>query len=224
MRVNFAKSGSDALVINWRLPQWFPELSSETLEMLKKFHDELLKFNKTIPLINVKNISTGDLIYFADSVLATKLIFIENKGEDVFDFGSGSGFPGLVFGVLNRKTKVYLVESDSKKCEFLKHIIVLLKLDNVSVINKSVDLLPEASVRFALVREFNTITKTLLSSRKIFAVGGSIYHIKGDEWANEIASIPSQLCSFWTPELLNSYKLPGTENKRAIVKTKKIQV
>lgn len=221
--MNFAKSGSDALVINWRLKEWFPDLSEPLLLKFKRYHEELLLWNKKTPLINVKNISSADQVFFGDSIVAGKKILEACSGSDVYDFGSGNGFPGIVMALLDSKTKIYLVDNDPKKAEFLNHVKKTLELGNLTVLLKNIENLPDATVQNAVCRDFFGISKTILSARKCFKTGGSLYHIKGDEWASEVMSIPSQLCTFWKPELFAEYKLPGAEIKKFIVKTLKTQ-
>lgn len=222
--MSIAKSGSDAIVINWRIDQWYPEISEDIRGKLKKYHEELLRFNKTLPLIGVKTIPVSDAIHFADAILGCRLVAKDLKCSEIYDFGSGNGFPGIVFALLTPQIKVHLVENDAKKCEFLKHMILTLGLKNCDVMHKNIEALPAGSVECAFSRDFGVTTKCLLMTRKTFKTGGVYYHFKGEEWATEIADIPTQLCSFWQPSLLGDYKLPIGEIKFAIVKTVKIDL
>jgi len=221
--LNFAKSGSDSITIHWRIDQWFPDLPGEIRSALKKYHDELLKFNKTVNLIGVKTIPMADAIHFADSILATRIMALDIKATEVYDFGSGNGFPGLIMAIMMPQTKFHLVDVDQRKCEFLKHMLSTLGLKNVNVITRQVETLPEGSVQCAVSRGFAPISRAILIGRRIFPVGGTYYHMKSEEWATEIAGIPTQLCSFWTPSLLGEYKLPIGEVRFAVVKTEKIK-
>ncbi len=219
--MNFAKSGSDALVVNWRIDQWFPDLDENSKKKLKTYHDELLKFNKTVNLIGVKTIPMADAIHFADSILASRVIAKDLKHDEVYDFGSGNGFPGIVLAILYPNKKFHLVDTDQRKAEFLKHIISTLGLKNADVFIRPVEAFPDGAIACAVTRGFASLSKALLMTRKIFPVGGVFYHLKGEEWATEISEIPIQLCSFWQPALLGEYKLPVGEIKFAVVKTEK---
>jgi 16S rRNA (guanine527-N7)-methyltransferase len=221
--LNFAKTGSDAITIHWRIDQWFPDLSPEIRTKLKKYHEELLRFNKNLSLIGVKTIPMADAIHFADSILASRLIVTDLKENEIYNFGAGNGFPCLIMALLNPSKKFHLVEVDAKKVDFLKHIASLLELRNVSFLMRAIDALPSESVKCAISRGFAPLSKAMLATRKVFPVGGIYYHLKGEEWATEIADIPSQLCSYWQPGLLGEYKLPVGEVKFAVVKTEKIQ-
>ncbi len=221
--MNFAKTGSDAITIHWRIDQWFPDLSPEMRARLKKYHEELLKINKSLNLIGVKTIPMADAIHFADSILASRLIAKDLKENEIYNFGASNGFPGLIMALLIPERKFHLVEGDGKKVEFLKHIANLLEIRNVDFLSRPIDALPAETVKCAVSRGFAPLSKAMLATRKIFPVGGVYYHLKGEEWATEIADIPTQLCSYWQPGLLGEYKLPVGEVKFAVVKTEKIQ-
>lgn len=209
--------------IHWRISEWFSDLSPETLGKLKLYQEKLVEANRTLSLISPKTIFFADALHFADSILASRLISPQLKGtEKVFDLGSGAGFPGLIYGLLNPKTEVVLVEADLKKADFLNQMISLLKTPNVSVLAKTIESLPENSIQIALCRGLSTISKTLLITRKQVSKGGVIFHLKAEEWGIEVGEIPIQLCSHWSPGLLGDYKLPIGAIKFSIVKTDKI--
>jgi 16S rRNA (guanine527-N7)-methyltransferase len=90
------------------------------------------------------------------------------------------------------------------------------------VLVRAVESLPERSIEFGMSRGFAGLSKAILMTRKPFKNGGSYYHLKSEEWATEVAAIPSQLCSFWTPSLVGEYKLPIGNIKFAVVRTEKI--
>ncbi|MEK2689420.1 16S rRNA (guanine(527)-N(7))-methyltransferase RsmG [Bdellovibrio sp. GT3] len=214
---------SETPQILWRIDEWFPDLSPEVRTRLKAYHDELQKFNRTVSLISAKSVFVADALHFADSILATKAITKANPSIDtIYDFGSGSGFPGVVFGILNPSIKVVLVDTDPKKCEFLNYAIGALNLKNITVEHRNIESLPEGSVKFAICRGFGNISKAILMARKIVAKGGSVYHLKGEEWGIEVGEIPTQLCSIWSPSLVGEYKLPVGAIKYGVVRTEKI--
>ena len=208
----------------FRVAKWFPDLGDETIKLLSKYNDELNRFNKAINLVSPKTLPMADLLHFSDSILASRMVSADaGPIGEIFDLGSGSGFPGLVFAVLNKQTQVKLVESDFKKCEFLKHIASTLSLKNVTVLNQTAETLADGSVQFCLARGFSSISKSIFLLRKAVVAGGSFYHLKSEEWSMEVGEIPSQLCSLWTPSLVGEYRLPMGEVKFSIVKTNKIK-
>lgn len=212
----------EVIDIHWRLEEWFKDLPKDKLAKLTSYHDELLKFNHTVNLISVKTISTADAIHYSDSLLAVKQIVPLLTTQEIYDFGSGNGFPGLVLAVMHPNIQVKLVDADQRKCEFLKHVIAKLSIQNAQVLNTQFDKLPEHSVQFGITRGLATIPKAILLLRRPFKKGGVLFHMKGEEWFNEVSSMPSQLCAFWKPALVGEYRLPINEVNYAIVRTDKI--
>jgi len=209
--------------IYWRVNEWFPDLGPETLGKLKSFHEELIKFNRTLSLISAKTVFVADALHFADSINASKAIVDSHPQMDkIFDLGSGNGFPGIVMAILYPKVQVVLVDVDQKKCEFLSHVASLLGLKNVSVLNKNIETLEDGLVKYAVCRGFANISRTLLLTRKLMSKGAQLFHMKGEEWGMEVSEIPTQLCSQWSPSLVGEYKLPVGTVKFAVVKTDKI--
>lgn len=206
---------------SWRLREWFPNLSPTVHDQLKKYFLELLRFNKTINLISPKSEFYSDAIHFADSILACKAVHKNiNKNAVLYDLGSGNGFPGLVYAILYPEQSVVLLDSDERKCEFLKHIVKYLDLSNVVIKNLKIERMGAGSIEQAICRGFAPLPKALLTLRKIIKGGGAIYHLKSEEWAIEVSQIPIQLCSIWQPKLLADYLLPvGDKIKMYIVRT-----
>lgn len=208
---------------HWRVRTWFPDLEERTHDHLSKYFSELQKYNKVINLISAKTILHSDAIHFADSILSTRLVSKKiNKNVYLYDLGSGNGFPGLVYSIMNPDQKMVLIDSDERKSEFLKHIVDELSLTNVVVQNKKIDVLPANTIEQAICRGFAPLPKALLTLRKSVKKGGAVYHMKSEEWAMEVSQIPSQLCSLWQPTLDSEYKLPIGDIKMFIVKTEKI--
>ncbi len=208
----------------WRIEEWFPDLSADLKSKLKSYYEELMlasKVNNT--LVSAKTLAVVDALHFADSILASRLIYAQNSSlKAISDFGSGAGFPGLVFALLYPGVEVTLVEFDVKKVEFLTALIAKLKLSNVKIEAKTVETLPEGSIQVAMTRGLSSISKTILSARRCVAKGGLLYHLKGEEWGIELGAIPTQLCSIWSPSLVGEYKLPIGAIKFAVIKTDKI--
>lgn len=212
-----------AAVTQWRIEQWFPDLSAEQLDKMRKFHDELQRGNRAANLVSAKTLPMADVIHFADSILACRMIQKENPGlSEIFDLGSGSGFPGMVFGILFPKVRVVLIESDVKRCDFLRQVVSSLGLANVTVENVAIEAVAPGRMKAAIARGLSSISKAILMTRKVMPAGAVLYHMKGENWSAEVGEIPTQLCSVWTPALIGEYKLPLGPMRFAVVRTDKI--
>lgn len=212
-------------VIQWRVPKWFPQLSADQLGGLQKYHQLLLKYNQTINLISARTEAEADKWHFADSILGWGLVKKHQPsfGEDpVYDLGSGNGFPGLVASILDRQTRFVLIDSDTRKTEFLKIVKAELQLQHVEVKSGLIEQLPPQSIKFALSRAFANLTKSCLVTRKLFKPQGLYFHWKSEEWAKEVAEMPTSLCAFWLPKHLGGYKLPDESLSYHIVVTQRL--
>ena len=206
-----------------RLRTWFPELSDDTQSKFEIYHEELLKFGKAINLISVSTQSRAEAVHFGDSILAAKLIFpILVPQKEIYDFGSGNGFPGLVMSAMYPQLKFILVERDGRKAEFLKHASSKMNLLNVQTLIKTVEDLPDSSCHNVVTRGFAALHKCMLMARKPMAKGGKLFHMKGDSFTSELASVPSQLFSHWNASLLGNYTLPETNSVETVVLTEKL--
>jgi 16S rRNA (guanine527-N7)-methyltransferase len=208
-----------------RYAKWFPDLSDDVRGKLLTYHTELIKFNRTMNLISAVSSKQADALHFADAVLAGQLIFPALVPDaPLYDFGSGNGIPGLVIAILYPMLSLILVDRDPRKIEFCKHIAATLELKNVSFKVGTVEDLPPASVLNAAGRGFAPLSKAMIVSRKAIRKGGRFFHLKGDGWANELAQVPSQLFSYWSPSLVGQYRIPDSSIDMAVVMTEKTAV
>lgn len=206
----------------WRIATWFPEIDAPTLNKLRQFHTELLNTNKTLTLIPARSVMESDAEHFADSILGGRIILSSTKAKEIFAVGMGNGFPTIVMAILDPTRRFVLVEKEERRVDFLKMIINLLQLKNVSIFAGRFDELKEGTVEAAVSRDFANLSKTILLARKPCAVGADFFHFKGGSWLTEVADIPSQICAYWSPKLIKEYSLPIPHDPLAIVVTKKI--
>ena len=87
-------------------------VSRETFEKFHIYHNTLIKWQKSINLISKNSIKNIWERHFLDS--AQLYTHVKGVTGNIFDFGSGAGFPGLVLAIMGRKN-IHLVESDHKK-------------------------------------------------------------------------------------------------------------
>jgi 16S rRNA (guanine527-N7)-methyltransferase len=71
--------------------------------------------------------------HLADSLVALELPEIRAAAE-IADLGAGAGFPGLALAVSLPATHVVLVESNGRKCEFIRAAATAAALSNVEVV------------------------------------------------------------------------------------------
>ena len=94
----------------------------ERCDSLEDYAEILQKWQKKINLVGQSTLNNIWRRHFLDS--AQLVQFIPGKTLDIIDLGSGAGFPGLVLAILADCT-VRLIESDTRKAEFLRQVIRL---------------------------------------------------------------------------------------------------
>ncbi len=57
----------------------------------------------------------------------------------LYDWGSGAGFPAIIIAISRPQLQVHLVESDGKKCTFLRQVAHELQLPNVQVLQRRIE-------------------------------------------------------------------------------------
>jgi 16S rRNA (guanine527-N7)-methyltransferase len=206
-----------------RLKKWFPDLTAIEFDRLLAIQTTLVKLNRTVNLVSHASLKNVEGNHIADSVLASSII-VRNlvPKEPLYDYGGGNGFPGLVIAVLNPALENLIVEPSPSKAEYLRGLVESLALKNCKVLERSFESLPTKSVANLVTREGGNLQAGMLNTRKYVRKGGRYFHMKGDGWANELARVPSQLFSFWTPSLLGQYRIPEISGDFAVVLTEKI--
>jgi 16S rRNA (guanine527-N7)-methyltransferase len=103
-----------------------------------RYLNHLLEWNKTINLTAI--IKPREIIvkHFIDSLLALTTTSFQ-KDSLVLDVGSGGGFPGIPLKIVKPDIRLVLVEPVLKKCSFLHSVIGLLKLQDVSTFNGTIE-------------------------------------------------------------------------------------
>lgn len=98
------------------------QLSSEHYEKLEIYRDLLLRWQNVKNLVSAPSLDRIWLRHFADSA---QLLRYAPKCAIWLDMGSGAGFPGIVVAILgsgSSSLKVRLIESDQRKCAFLREV------------------------------------------------------------------------------------------------------
>jgi 16S rRNA (guanine527-N7)-methyltransferase len=78
--------------------------------------------------------------HLADSLVALELRDVLWHEAEIADLGSGAGFPGLPLAIALPGSRLALVESNERKCQFLRRAAAECELDNVDVIRERVEL------------------------------------------------------------------------------------
>jgi len=113
------------------------QFSPSLIEGVCRYVDILQRWNQKINLTGITSVSEILTVHFAESFFAARIL----KGSDnpILDVGSGAGFPGLAMKLYRPEFSFYLVESRKKKAAFLSTIKRELELEQVSIVNKTLE-------------------------------------------------------------------------------------
>lgn len=191
--------------------------------ILFSYYKELNEWNKKFNLTTILEEKEVFLKHFYDS-LYLSTVYDFTKECEICDIGTGAGFPGLVLKIVFPNTKLTLIESNNKKCEFLKYLVKKYNLNNVFVIND------RAEVYARKNREkFDLITSRAVANLKVLLelsvptlkINGLFCPLKAnidEETKNIEKSLKKIGCELVK---INSYKLPIENSTRNILVIKK---
>jgi 16S rRNA (guanine527-N7)-methyltransferase len=93
-------------------------VSRETLQRLERHLALLARWQDRLNLVGDSTLADPWRRHVLDSAQLAPLIPV--AARTLVDLGSGAGFPGLVLGALRPGLDVHLVESNARKCAFLR--------------------------------------------------------------------------------------------------------
>lgn len=122
-----------------------PNVPRGTKVTIKKYLNLVFLWNQKINLTGAKSPEDFCLHHILDCYWASEN-FKRDK-EEWLDVGSGSGLPGIVWGIFRPHWELFLVEGSRKKASFLNRVVSSLDLKNVRVIPYRAESLPSPWIK-----------------------------------------------------------------------------
>lgn len=205
---------------SWGLP-----LSADQLRQFARYADELLAWNAHTNLTAITNREAIYVRHFLDSLVLAR--FWGDAPASLVDIGTGAGFPGVPLKILRPPLALTLVDSVGKKTAFLRHLVVILGLNQVRVITgRAEELGRDPRER----EQYDVVTARAVADLRVLAeyglpllrVGGVLLAPKGAEAATEAAAA-RRACTLLggALEQVAPVELPGIE-PRALVVVRKV--
>jgi 16S rRNA (guanine527-N7)-methyltransferase len=186
--------------------------SKKEISSFMTFLSELKKWNKTYNLTALKTDNDIIIKHFLDSILYLKA-FPEWRLK-VADAGSGAGFPGIPIKIIRPDINVTLIESSRKKATFLRHIVRLLKLTEISVIEERIENLGDEykkSFDIVVSRATFKIKGFVEIARPYLKDNGLLVISKGPKLKEELDEMPYDGCHV---ESILNLQLPFIKDER----------
>ena len=198
-------------------------INEEQLKLLDNYYQLLINENKKYNLTSITDKELVYLKHFYDSITIIKSLNIDN--QYICDIGTGAGFPGIVLKIVFPKIKIDLIDSTSKKCNFLNMVIDTLKLENIKVINvRAEEYSHKTREKYDLVvsRAVAPLKHLLEYSIPLLKINGIFLALKSnlDEELINIDNYYKKLCL--DEEKIISFRLPKELSLRTIYSIKKI--
>ena len=199
--------------------------TKEILEKLNIYAKFLQEYNEHTNLTAITNLEDIYLKHFYDSLTLTKVIDL-NTCENLLDFGTGAGFPGMVIKIFFPSLKVTLLDSNNKKIKFLTELKDKIHVDNLELINIRVESFRNERLNYYDVVTARAVTilpvltelaMPLVKDNKYFIAmkGSNTEEIKTSK--NAITKMHGKI------EEINTFLLSDETGMRNIIKVKKIK-
>lgn len=170
-------------------------VSHETMINFDKYLKILVNYQEKFNLIGKGTLKKIWIRHFCDSAMLLKPILNDLKSlkkTTVLDIGSGAGFPGLVLAILlmekKRRFKVSLVDSNLKKINFLRELVLTLNL-NVEIIHSRVEKVLGRKFDVITSRAVTSLDKLMQISKPFCQSKSMMFFLKGKTWENEVKII-----------------------------------
>ena len=161
------------------------DVSRETFEKLEAFAHLVKKWNPKINLISKSSVQDLWDRHICDSA---QLFHLAPSFGKWVDLGSGGGFPGIVIAILGQGVSangdVTLVESDQRKCAFLRTAIREIDL-SADVIADRIENIPPLAADVISARALADIKTLLIHTKRHLKPGGTAIFPKGETWRKE---------------------------------------
>lgn len=130
------------------------------------------------------------------------------------DLGTGPGLPGIPLAITHPGLQVTLVESNGKKCRFMREAVRKLGLSNARVAESRAEALDEPGAYDNLTaRAMDTLAGIIAVGGHLLRPGGRLLAMKGVVPHEEIAALPAS----WQVESITPLQVPGLVGERHLV-------
>ena len=167
--------------------------------------DLLIRWNRHMNLTALRDPEEMILRHFGESLFAARYLFPRDSQQDVFDLGSGAGFPGLPMKYWAPGLRLTLIEGHGKKATFLREVGRALHLTDFTVLNARAESLTQRASLVAM-RAVEKFDHALLAAAKLLTPTGRLAILIGEAQRERALSILPHGDSESTP-------LPSSEQR-----------
>jgi 16S rRNA (guanine527-N7)-methyltransferase len=149
------------------------ELDDALLASVSVHLDLLTRWNQRMNLTALRSPEEMVVRHFGESLFAARALLSRDAQQEVFDLGSGAGFPGLPLKYWASRLQLTLIESRGKKATFLREVGRALHLTGFSVLNVRAESLSQRASLVTL-RAVESFDHALITASRLVATGGQL--------------------------------------------------
>ncbi|MCL6243709.1 MULTISPECIES: 16S rRNA (guanine(527)-N(7))-methyltransferase RsmG [Acinetobacter] len=193
------------------------DLSEEALNLLLKYQDALVLWNKAYNLTAIRDPKEMLVKHLLDSLS----ILNDLPAGRLLDIGTGGGMPGMIIALCQPERECVLLDANGKKIRFLKQFIADLKLKNVIAVQTRVE--NENSIHE--LGQFDVITSRAFASLTDFVDASKPYMHEQSIIASMKGLIPEEEVEMLKTEFkidIVALKVPRLDEQRHLIFLKRI--
>lgn len=196
------------------------ELSEHQIEQFYIYMKLLTEWNEKINLTAIIEPKEIILKHFIDSLTISSQI---QQSRTIADIGSGAGFPGIPLKIVNPEKELVLIDSLSKRVNFLNEVIKKCNINGITAIHARVEEIGHNSkyrgqfdvTTSRAVAKLNVLLEYMMPLVKL---RGKCICLKGPNIDDEIEESKKAL-NILGGEIskIEKINLPDSDNKRTII-------
>ena len=203
-------------------------LDEKQLEQFKIFYKRVIEWNKKINLTAITDEKEFAIKHIIDSLSVWDEKIFHNT-KKIIDVGTGAGFPGIPLKIFKPELEIVLLDSLSKRIEFLKKVVAELNLQGVICLHgRAEDIARQENFRESFdlatsraVARLNTLSEYCLP---FVRVGGKFAAMKGRKFQEEISEAEKAVKILGGGKInFAEKKLPNLSDVRAVIYIDKIK-
>ncbi len=200
--------------------QYFPALSDEQTAQLGQLQALYADWNAKINVISRQDVENLNERHVLHSLTIGRY-FTFLPGANIFDLGTGGGFPGIPLAIMFPETQFTLVDSTGKKIKVVTEVADALGLKNVTPLHARVEEMKmPGQFDFVVTRAVAPLlqllnwSRPLIKKKHIHAYPNGIIALKGGDLSAEVNALPGKGRNFVElMPLRENYDIPFFQEK-----------
>ena len=160
------------------------DLSEEALNLLLKYQDALVLWNKAYNLTAIRDPKEMLVKHLLDSLSILKDL---PQGR-LLDIGTGGGMPGMIIALCQPERECVLLDSNGKKIRFLRQVSADMKVSNAKPVQSRI----EDTDILQQLGQFDVVTSRAFASLNDFVTAGEPFLKPNGYFAAMKGTVPQE--------------------------------